>query len=69
MTALLKDCYRRVTGLRGFRNMQRRAAEFFAGIGLMRMGLDMEGWKTVWANDLDEKKWEMYRDNFNEGDS
>lgn len=47
--------------------MPRRAAEFFAGIGLMRMGLDKEGWTTVWANDLDEKKWEMYRDNFNEG--
>jgi len=47
--------------------MQRRAAEFFAGIGLMRMGLDEEGWKTVWANDIDEKKWEMYRANFNEG--
>lgn len=44
--------------------MQKRAAEFFAGIGLMRMGLDSEGWNTVWANDLDEKKWEMYRDNF-----
>lgn len=47
--------------------MQKRAAEFFAGIGLMRMGLDKEGWATVWANDLDEKKWEMYRANFNEG--
>lgn len=31
------------------------------------MGLDREGWTTVWANDLDEKKWEMYRANFNEG--
>jgi len=49
------------------RRMQKRAAEFFAGIGLMRMGLDREGWATVWANDLDEKKWEMYRANFNEG--
>ena len=47
--------------------MQQRAAEFFAGIGLMRMGLDKEGWSTVWANDLDEKKWEMYRANFNAG--
>ena len=32
----------------------------------MRMGLDKEGWTTVWANDLDEKKWEMYRGNFSE---
>lgn len=31
------------------------------------MGLDAEGWATVWANDLDEKKWEMYRANFNDG--
>jgi DNA (cytosine-5)-methyltransferase 1 len=46
--------------------MQKRVAEFFAGIGLMRMGLDREGWQTVWANDIDEKKWEMYRANYNE---
>lgn len=46
--------------------MQKRAAEFFAGIGLMRMGLDKEGWTTAWANDIDEKKWEMYRANFKE---
>lgn len=47
--------------------MPKRAAEFFAGIGLIRMGMDKEVWTTVWANDLDEKKWKMYRDNFNEG--
>ena len=47
--------------------MEKRVAEFFAGIGLMRMGLDRAGWQTVWANDIDEKKWEMYRANFNEG--
>ncbi len=47
--------------------MPKRAAEFFAGIGLMRMRLDAEGWTTVWANDLDDKKWEMYRANFNDG--
>ena len=33
----------------------------------MRMGLDQAGWQTVWANDIDEKKWEMYRANYNEG--
>lgn len=46
--------------------MQKRAAEFFAGIGLMRMGLDKEGWTTAWANDIDEKKWEMYLAHFGE---
>jgi DNA (cytosine-5)-methyltransferase 1 len=39
-------------------------AEFFAGIGLVRLGLEMAGWKAVFANDIDQKKFEMYRDNF-----
>ncbi len=46
--------------------MRKRVAEFFAGIGLMRMGLERAGWETVWANDIDEKKWEMYRTHFGE---
>jgi DNA (cytosine-5)-methyltransferase 1 len=39
-------------------------AEFFAGIGLMRLGLDRAGWETVWANDIDEDKLEIYRGHF-----
>lgn len=39
-------------------------AEYFAGIGLMRLGLDQAGWRTVFANDIDEKKHEMYCDHF-----
>ena len=39
-------------------------AEYFAGIGLMRIGLDQAGWQTVFANDIDEKKREMYRHHF-----
>ncbi len=39
-------------------------AEYFAGIGLMRLGLDQAGWKTVFANDIDPKKQEMYRCHF-----
>lgn len=35
-------------------------AEFFAGIGLMRMGLERAGWSTVYANDNDPKKHQMY---------
>ena len=42
-------------------------AEFFAGIGLMRIGLENTGWKIAFANDIDEDKWQMYRDHF--GDS
>jgi DNA (cytosine-5)-methyltransferase 1 len=33
---------------------QKTVAEFFAGIGLMRMGLEQAGWQTVYANDIDE---------------
>ena len=39
-------------------------AEFFAGIGLMRMGLEKAGWETVFANDIDPLKLEMYRCQF-----
>lgn len=39
-------------------------AEFFAGIGLMRLGLDRAGWRTIWANDIDSDKKEMYRNHF-----
>lgn len=39
-------------------------AEFFAGIGLMRLGLERAGWETVWANDIDEDKLEIYRGHF-----
>lgn len=44
-------------------------AEFFAGIGLMRLGLKRAGWSTVFANDLDPDKQEMYRANFGDPDS
>lgn len=36
-------------------------AEYFAGIGLVRMGLEPYGWRVVFANDKSEKKYEMYR--------
>lgn len=41
-------------------------AEFFAGIGLMRMGLERAGWTALFANDIDADKEEMYRGQFNE---
>jgi DNA (cytosine-5)-methyltransferase 1 len=39
-------------------------AEFFAGIGLMRMGLERSGWIHSFANDIDPDKEEMYRNHF-----
>lgn len=41
-----------------------RFAEFFAGIGLVRMGLERSGWTCAFANDIDPKKLQMYRDQF-----
>jgi DNA (cytosine-5)-methyltransferase 1 len=44
-------------------------AEFFAGIGLMRLGLEQAGWKTVWANDIEEDKMKMYRGHFTDDEA
>lgn len=41
-----------------------RVAEFFAGIGLVRLAIESRGWQVVFANDFDEQKAEMYRANF-----
>lgn len=35
-------------------------ADFFAGIGLMRMGLEREGWRVKFANDIAPDKFAMY---------
>ncbi|RLA42411.1 MAG: DNA (cytosine-5-)-methyltransferase [Gammaproteobacteria bacterium] len=43
-------------------------AEFFAGIGLMRLGLEQAGWEIRFANDLDAKKLEMYKARFPDAD-
>lgn len=39
-------------------------AEFFAGIGLMRLGLESAGWRIGWANDIDAMKHRLYDANF-----
>lgn len=43
---------------------EKTVAEFFAGIGLMRMGLEQAGWRVVWANDIDKDKQRMYLGHF-----
>jgi DNA (cytosine-5)-methyltransferase 1 len=40
--------------------MQPGFLEFFAGIGLVHMGLKAYGWRCVYANDISGKKKEMY---------
>ncbi|MFA7236588.1 MAG: DNA (cytosine-5-)-methyltransferase [Phycisphaeraceae bacterium] len=39
-------------------------AEFFAGIGLVRLALERQNWRVVFANDIDPDKAEMYRHNW-----
>ncbi|WP_307873012.1 DNA cytosine methyltransferase [Paractinoplanes ovalisporus] len=45
-----------------------RAAEFFAGIGLVRTALEPLGVKVVWANDIKQGKFEAYRANHPDAD-
>ena len=47
-----------------FETSQLSVSEYFAGIGLVRMGLQPLGWKVVFANDISSKKFDMYRDFF-----
>lgn len=41
-------------------------AEYFAGIGLFRMGLEAAGWRVVYANDWNAERAKMYRGFFGE---
>src|SRR3990172_8104259 len=41
-----------------------RVAEFFAGIGLFRMGLADAGFRVVFANDISQQKRDIYALNF-----
>lgn len=43
---------------------QKTVAEFFSGIGLVRLALERSGWKTVFANDNDPQKIALYGSNF-----
>jgi DNA (cytosine-5)-methyltransferase 1 len=42
---------------------ERRFADFFAGIGLAEMALESCGWRAVFANDIDPKKFQVYASN------
>jgi DNA (cytosine-5)-methyltransferase 1 len=47
---------------------ERIFAELFAGIGLMRLGLERQGWRIAFANDICTEKYEMYAANFEDAD-
>lgn len=42
------------------------AVEFFAGIGLARMGLERAGFRVGWSNDIEPSKARMYERHFND---
>ena len=45
-----------------------RAAEFFAGIGLVRTALEPLGVQVVWANDIKRAKFDAYLENYPDAD-
>lgn len=48
--------------------LNKTVAEYFAGIGLMRAGLEQAGWSVLFANDIDEGKKKLYSNQFKEDD-
>jgi len=48
---------------------RKTCAEFFAGIGLMRLGLERQGWTVCFANDIDSQKLKMYQGHFGDSSS
>ncbi|MBW6486052.1 MAG: DNA cytosine methyltransferase [Syntrophobacterales bacterium] len=48
---------------------KKTVAEFFAGIGLMRMGLERKGWTIEYANDISADKYNMYSEHFHDDNS
>ncbi|GAT06216.1 DNA-cytosine methyltransferase [Mycolicibacterium fortuitum subsp. acetamidolyticum] len=56
-----------MTQLRNARSKP-KAIEFFAGIGLARIGLEKAGFQVTWANDYEPDKRAMYRGQFGESD-
>ncbi|MBV9232176.1 MAG: DNA (cytosine-5-)-methyltransferase [Chloroflexi bacterium] len=47
---------------------QKSFAEFFAGIGLVRAGLERQAWSVALANDIDPIKHEMYKGHFTDAE-
>jgi DNA (cytosine-5)-methyltransferase 1 len=44
--------------------MKKQVVEFFAGIGLMQLGLARDGWQVCYANDISADKETLYTANF-----
>lgn len=46
----------------------KKFVEFFAGVGLVREGLNKSNWNCVWANDISSDKKDNYIENFGDSD-
>ena len=46
----------------------KKFVEFFAGVGLVREGLNKSNWDCVWANDISTDKKDTYIENFGDND-
>jgi len=60
--------YRLSVAARASSELEMTFIEFFAGIGLVRLGLEATGWKIAYANDIDPQKFDMYRTHFHDAD-
>ena len=47
--------------------LKKTVADFFAGIGLVELGLEKAGWPTVYAVDYSDEKRQLYEGHFGEG--
>lgn len=63
LEAKLQPAAPSVEAFRG-RLPEKTCAEFFAGIGLMRLGLERQAWRVTFANDIDARKQAMYQAHF-----
>lgn len=45
-----------------------KVAEYFAGIGLARLGMEQAGFDVIWSNDISEKKARLFRARFGESE-
>ncbi len=59
----------KVTPIRNAVSAKPKVIEFFAGIGLARLGLESAGFEVTWANDYEPAKHAMYTAQFGESDA
>lgn len=65
---MVVEAPRRVGGILDGGQPGLTVAEFFAGIGLVRLGLERRGWSVAFANDIEPRKYAMYRGQFGDDD-